>query len=60
MNDLQIYRKAAQLLKKGRNIALVTIISTTGSAPGKVGYKMLVWGEGESFGTVGVVLLKLK
>ena len=54
MNDLEIYKKAVQLLKKGENLALVTVIFTTGSTPGKVGYKMLVWGEhGETIGTVG-------
>jgi len=54
MNDLEIYKKAALVLGTGENIALVTVISTTGSTPGKVGYKMLVWGKkGETFGTVG-------
>jgi xanthine dehydrogenase accessory factor len=54
MNDRQIYKKAAQLLETGQNIALVTVISTTGSTPGKVGYKMLVWGENARIlGTVG-------
>jgi xanthine/CO dehydrogenase XdhC/CoxF family maturation factor len=33
MNDRQIYEKAAQLLETGQNIALVTVISTTGSTP---------------------------
>jgi xanthine dehydrogenase accessory factor len=54
MNDLEIYKKAALILDRGENIALITVISTTGSTPGKVGYKMLVWGKkGEAFGTVG-------
>jgi len=54
MNDLEIYQKAAQLLSVGENVALITVISTTGSTPGKVGYKMLVWGKnGETIGTVG-------
>lgn len=54
MNDREIYSKAAQLLKSGRNIALITVISTTGSTPGKVGYKMLLWGEdAQTLGTVG-------
>jgi xanthine dehydrogenase accessory factor len=54
MEDLKVYEKAAELLEKGENIALVTVISTTGSTPGKVGYKMLVWGKKpETMGTVG-------
>lgn len=54
MSELEIYKKAAHLLGRGENIALITVISTTGSTPGKVGYKMLVWGKkGETIGTVG-------
>ncbi len=54
MNDRQIYKKAAQLLEAGQNVALVTVISATGSTPGKVGYKMLVWGKNaQTLGTVG-------
>ncbi len=45
MNDLEVYKKAAQVLKKGENVALITVISTTGSTPAKVAYKMLVWGK---------------
>jgi xanthine dehydrogenase accessory factor len=54
MNDPEIYNKAAQVLMKGGNVALITVISTTGSTPGKVGYKMLVWGKKrETLGTIG-------
>ena len=54
MNALEIYRKAACVLETGENVALITVISTTSSTPGKVGYKMLVWGKnGQNFGTVG-------
>ncbi|MHC4174275.1 MAG: XdhC family protein [Planctomycetota bacterium] len=61
MNDLEIYKKAAEVLKKDENIALITVISTTGSTPGKVGYKMLVWGKKpETMGTVGGGLTEAK
>ena len=54
MNDLEVYKKAISVLHRGENIALITVISTTGSTPGKVGYKMLVRGKnGETIGTVG-------
>ncbi|MHC4418152.1 MAG: XdhC family protein [Planctomycetota bacterium] len=54
MNDRQIYRKAVHLLEAGQNIALATVISTTGSTPGKVAYKMLLWGKNaQILGTVG-------
>jgi xanthine dehydrogenase accessory factor len=59
MNDLEIYKKAVQVLERGENIALVTVISTTGSTPGKMGYKMLVWGKNrKTFGTVGGGLIE--
>ena len=61
MNDLEIYRKAAELLESGENSALATVISTNGSTPGKVGYKMLVWGKNaEILGTVGGGLSEAK
>ncbi|MEE9193132.1 MAG: XdhC family protein [Thermodesulfobacteriota bacterium] len=61
MNDLEIYKKAALVLDRGENIALITVISTTGSTPGKVGYKMLVWGKKpEIMGTVGGGLTEAK
>ncbi|GAG28632.1 unnamed protein product, partial [marine sediment metagenome] len=54
MNDLKIFQKGKSLLESGENIALITVISTSGSTPGKVGYKMLVWGENkETLGTIG-------
>lgn len=54
MNDFNIYKKAVEVLKTGENIALVTVISTTGSTPGKVGYKMLVWSKDRNtLGTIG-------
>ncbi len=54
MNDLQIYKKAASLLESGEEVALITVVATTGSTPGKTGYKMLVWASaGHTEGTVG-------
>ncbi|UCG49827.1 MAG: XdhC family protein, partial [Phycisphaerales bacterium] len=54
MDDLGIFEKAASLLEAGQNVALLTVTATTGSAPGKAGYKMLVWApEGRTLGTVG-------
>jgi xanthine dehydrogenase accessory factor len=54
MSDLEIYQKAAQLLSTDDNVVLITVISASGSTPGKVGYKMLVFGKNaEILGTVG-------
>ena len=42
------------MLDKGESVALVTVVSVTGSSPGKVGYKMLVFDGGRrTAGTVG-------
>lgn len=61
MDNPRIFRKAASLLEDGENVALVTVIATTGSTPGKVGYKMLVYTGGrETFGTVGGGLVEAK
>jgi xanthine dehydrogenase accessory factor len=61
MDNVDIFRKAASALEEGRPVALVTVIATTGSTPGKVGYKMLVFGEGGGIaGTVGGGLLEAK
>ena len=54
MDNLQIFEKAVSVLAAGANIALVTVVATTGSTPGKTGYKMLVFGAGrDTVGTVG-------
>lgn len=54
MENLQLFKQAVTLLERGQYLALVTVIHTTGSTPGKVGYKMLVWGaEPQTMGTVG-------
>lgn len=59
MDNLQIFEKAVSLLAAGENIALVTVVATMGSTPGKAGYKMLVFGAGrDTVGTVGGGLIE--
>jgi xanthine dehydrogenase accessory factor len=61
MDNIDLFRQAAGALEGGRPVALVTVTATTGSTPGKVGYKMLVFGEDEgTAGTVGGGLLEAK
>src|SRR5207247_3568475 len=43
----------ADALERGEPAALVTIVSTTGSTPQRVGAKMLVFGDGRIVGTIG-------
>ncbi len=61
MDDLELYRKAISLLDGGQHVALVTVTATTGSTPGKTGFKMLVFDGGQSIaGTVGGGLVEGK
>lgn len=61
MDNIDLFHKAASALEQGRPVALVTVVATTGSTPGKVGYKMLVFGDDEGIaGTVGGGLLEAK
>lgn len=61
MDDSRIFEDAAQILSSEQNISLVTVIATSGSTPGKVGYKMLVSAQsGDLIGTVGGGLVEAK
>ncbi|MEI8007776.1 MAG: XdhC family protein, partial [Bacteroidota bacterium] len=53
MKDCLIYDKVSQLLKSGPVTALCTVVSTKGSTPLKTGAKMIVWENGQIYGTVG-------
>jgi xanthine dehydrogenase accessory factor len=61
MDDLGVFTELASALEAGRPAALVTVISTRGSAPGKVGYQMVVFAEGQkTLGTVGGGLIEAR
>ena len=48
-----VYEIISELIKKGEECALCTIISTKGSTPLKTGSKMIVTSKGEIYGTIG-------
>jgi xanthine dehydrogenase accessory factor len=50
---LEVLQEAVHILQDGGRAALATIVSTTGSTPGKNGAKMLVREDGTTVGTVG-------
>ncbi len=50
---LEVLQEAVQILETGQRAAIATIVSTTGSTPGKDGAKMLVREDGSTVGTVG-------
>src|SRR5499426_3614153 len=49
----EVFAAVALALDRGEPAALVTIVSTTGSTPQRVGAKMLVFGDGRLVGTIG-------
>ncbi len=49
----EVFVAITDALERGEPAALVTIVSTTGSTPQRVGAKMLVFGEGRIVGTIG-------
>jgi len=49
----EVFAAVAEALEKGEPAALVTIVSTTGSTPQRVGAKMLVFPDGRLVGTIG-------
>lgn len=49
----EVFTAVTDALDKGEPAALVTIVSTTGSTPQRVGAKMLVFPDGRLVGTIG-------
>jgi len=49
----EVSAAVADALERGEPAALVTIVSTTGSTPQRVGAKMLVFADGRIVGTIG-------
>ena len=49
----EVFAAVADALDRGEPVALVTIVSTTGSTPQRVGAKMLVFADGRTVGTIG-------
>ncbi|HTK28367.1 MAG TPA: XdhC family protein [Vicinamibacterales bacterium] len=51
--NAEVFAAVAEALERGESAALVTIVSTTGSTPQRVGAKMLVFADGRLVGTIG-------
>jgi xanthine dehydrogenase accessory factor len=49
----EVFSAVADALERGESAALVTIVSTLGSTPQRVGAKMLVFADGRIVGTIG-------
>lgn len=49
----EVFAALGEALKRGEDVALVTIVSASGSTPQRVGAKMLVFADGRTVGTIG-------
>src|SRR5438874_2908536 len=49
----EVFAAVTEALDRGEPAALVTIVSTTGSTPQRIGAKMLVFADGRTIGTIG-------
>ena len=49
----EVFAALNQALQRGDEVALVTIVSSVGSTPQRVGAKMLVYADGRTVGTIG-------
>ena len=49
----EVFAALSDALRVGEEVALVTIVSSTGSTPQRVGAKMLVFADGRTVGTIG-------
>lgn len=49
----EVFSALSEALNRGEEVALVTIVSSTGSTPQRVGAKMLVYADGRTVGTIG-------
>ena len=49
----EVFSALSEALQQGEEIALVTIVASTGSTPQRVGAKMLVYADGRTVGTIG-------
>jgi xanthine dehydrogenase accessory factor len=49
----EVFAALADALEHGEQVALVTIVASTGSTPQRVGAKMLVYADGRTVGTIG-------
>jgi xanthine dehydrogenase accessory factor len=52
-SDIDILKNAVQCLEEGKRLVLCTIIDKKGSGPRDIGGKMVIYENGEAFGTIG-------
>ncbi len=58
MLQKEIYERIIEMIGKGEPAALISVVETKGSAPGREGFKMVVDRQGGTLGTVGGGLIE--
>lgn len=53
MNNIDFYKRVLAVRQQGDGAAAATIIRTKGSTPRRPGAKMIIYPDGEIFGTIG-------
>lgn len=53
MNNLDFYKQVMSLRRRGERGAVATIIRTKGSTPRRTGAKMIIYANGDIYGTIG-------
>lgn len=51
--DIDLWRFIASRLERGENVMLLVVAESSGSSPGRAGYKMAVAEDGELIGSIG-------
>lgn len=53
MNNMEFFDKVMSVQKAGKKAAVATVIRTKGSTPRSTGAKMLIFSNGDIYGTIG-------
>jgi xanthine dehydrogenase accessory factor len=59
-NELEIWQFIASRLEKGKAVMLLVVGESSGSSPGRAGYKMAVGSDGELVGSIGGGVMEVR
>ena len=57
---MNVWHQAKNIIESGHSLYLLTVIDSQGSAPGRRGFKMLVSGDQQLFGSIGGGIMEYK
>ena len=58
--ELEVWKFVYSRLKSGGNVSLLVVADSSGSSPGRAGYKMAVAADGELVGSIGGGVMEVK